>query len=214
MSNQTPYIGSKISLISKLDIRYEGILYSVNTAESTIALVKGKYILESSNFYHLFSALSGNWGPSSLQSGPRSRWRLWAHYLQGFWHQGSDGLRDAQGIFVTKQFLWCLIYSLKPSEAFLTIRPLCPCRTDPSLPNPPPLLVRTLPTVPRLPRFLRTRLQELVVWWTSQEEVHRDSLCAAAISPSDPVSSRYLKYFAQFGPLISSWKLRGSPWAR
>ncbi|CAJ1348313.1 unnamed protein product [Effrenium voratum] len=39
MANSTiPYIGSKISLISNSNIRYEGILYTINTQESTIAL--------------------------------------------------------------------------------------------------------------------------------------------------------------------------------
>uniref|UniRef100_A0AC35TFK7 FFD domain-containing protein n=1 Tax=Rhabditophanes sp. KR3021 TaxID=114890 RepID=A0AC35TFK7_9BILA len=42
MAAPTPYIGSKISLVSKLDIRYEGILYTVDTQESTIALAKVK----------------------------------------------------------------------------------------------------------------------------------------------------------------------------
>eukprot|EP01069_Polyplicarium_translucidae_P000039 Polyplicarium_translucidae@DN1019_c0_g1_i2.p1 len=33
-----PYIGSKISLISNFEIRYEGVLYSINTDESTVSL--------------------------------------------------------------------------------------------------------------------------------------------------------------------------------
>eukprot|EP00931_Biecheleriopsis_adriatica_P018655 TRINITY_DN12992_c0_g1_i1.p1 TRINITY_DN12992_c0_g1~~TRINITY_DN12992_c0_g1_i1.p1 ORF type:complete len:337 (+),score=93.00 TRINITY_DN12992_c0_g1_i1:230-1240(+) len=38
MSESTPYIGSKISLVSNSEIRYEGILYTINSQESTIAL--------------------------------------------------------------------------------------------------------------------------------------------------------------------------------
>lgn len=39
------YIGSSISLITKFDIRYEGILYHLNIQESTIGLKNGMYEL-------------------------------------------------------------------------------------------------------------------------------------------------------------------------
>jgi protein LSM14 len=42
MANASQFIGSKISLISKSEIRYEGILYSLDVVEATISLAKGK----------------------------------------------------------------------------------------------------------------------------------------------------------------------------
>lgn len=40
MAGSANFIGSKISLISKSEIRYEGILYTIDTVESTIALAQ------------------------------------------------------------------------------------------------------------------------------------------------------------------------------
>lgn len=38
------FIGSRISLVSKAEIRYEGILYSLDLNEATISLAKGNNI--------------------------------------------------------------------------------------------------------------------------------------------------------------------------
>lgn len=50
-NNSTPFFGCKISLISKSEIRYEGILYTIDPKESTIALAKG----ESAHFFVVLS---------------------------------------------------------------------------------------------------------------------------------------------------------------
>jgi protein LSM14 len=42
MAQAQQFIGSKISLISKSEIRYEGILYSLDLQEATISLSKVK----------------------------------------------------------------------------------------------------------------------------------------------------------------------------
>ena len=43
----TPYIGALISLVSKAEIRYEGILFTIDTKESNIALQNGASLARS-----------------------------------------------------------------------------------------------------------------------------------------------------------------------
>jgi len=58
MTTGMPELGSKISLISKADIRYEGRLFTVDPQECTIALASGKL-----PFNLLIFVLLGSMGP-------------------------------------------------------------------------------------------------------------------------------------------------------
>lgn len=53
MDPPTPFFGSKISLISKSKIRYEGFLYNIDPNDSTIALAKGELVVLVILFYNV-----------------------------------------------------------------------------------------------------------------------------------------------------------------
>lgn len=63
MASSMPEIGSKISLISKADIRYEGKLFTVDPNECTIALSHGKFVelifMQGEDFIY-FTAITSN----------------------------------------------------------------------------------------------------------------------------------------------------------
>lgn len=50
---QNQFLGSRISLVSKSEIRYEGILYALDLCEATISLAKGLSIKIIKINYHL-----------------------------------------------------------------------------------------------------------------------------------------------------------------
>lgn len=80
-STETPYIGCRISLISKCGNRYDGILFSVDADEATIAFLNGG---SSSNRLSVgFSAFVWNGESTVAEAGAVSKRRLRVHQFQG-----------------------------------------------------------------------------------------------------------------------------------
>jgi hypothetical protein len=71
MTEMDNLLGSRISLISQQDIRYDGVLFSINAKESSIVLKDGIFFFVIVKFYifklHIYSALLRNGGSTDRE---------------------------------------------------------------------------------------------------------------------------------------------------
>ena len=66
------YIGKKLRLISKSDIRYEGVVYSLDATDSSLTLTQGTWGLHNSGSreFHTFVTIAAFRGLRILLLGP------------------------------------------------------------------------------------------------------------------------------------------------
>ncbi|CAG8571279.1 8779_t:CDS:10 [Ambispora leptoticha] len=151
MSGAIGYIGSKISLISRSDIRYVGILHTINQADSTVALEQGYETINVTDSHHNRFAFKLPW--SYRNANKYHSLLILQTIVRSFGTEGrrgnpSEEIPPSDNIFEYIVFRGSDVKDLHVCEA-----PAPQASLPPQVPNDPAILGTTAPRPPNFQGF-------------------------------------------------------------